>query len=108
MAAPKQLSDPPAASIQRTRSAFDRCGDRRVQIVTGVLDHHIGATRQLQTQATALVDAAARAVEIGQPHDHPLHPAADPSERKAEPTAQVLAQALSQFKTVSVGIDMHG
>jgi hypothetical protein len=78
-----RLVDEAHALVQRAAHPIHRAIDQREQVTAPFFDKHRVATVQVKQHAAALVDAAARAVDIGEPNLHPAYATAQARQRKA-------------------------
>ena len=98
-------ADQPAHGVHRT---VDRAIDGERHVVAGLEHHQPRQVPQLDLQLAALVDAAARAVDVREHHLDVADAQLDPVERKREPVPDVLAQRRRERQSMGVDVDSHG
>lgn len=91
-----------------TPDAIDCAIDRHIHVGLGILGHDIGQAGQHDMDAAFLIDAAARSIDIGQPHRHMLHLIGRVLQREAQAALSVIGKRFGQRETLGLDIDFDG
>jgi hypothetical protein len=103
------------SALQPADAASNRCGSAvhsarhgGIEIPLNVDNHHVAAVSQLDMQLATFVDAASRAVDIGQTHMNPADPPAQAVKGKTDATPHVALDRFGQSKAAGLDVDTHG